>query len=199
MNLSRLFKKHRVFVAFLAGFIFILMAILFQLYFSFQTAPEKIKRNFETVLRDKEKQVSEKIKELKAAFENPSATDWIKTSLDFQKLSEEKGLAFFVYDNVSLIFWSTNTVPYPERWKNIKDPGFTGIQKLKNGWYEVKEISDSSKTYIGLILLKKGYPLENDFLVNRFQHSFHVPDGTGINYMKGNVSIRSEEHTSELQ
>lgn len=193
MNLRKIFKNHPVFVTFLAGFILILIAIFLRLYFSYQSTPEKIKRNFEYVLRGKEAKVNDQIKRLEITFGHISSADWIKTSMEFQKLSDEDGLAFFVYDNDSLVFWSTNAVPFPEPWKNKKNPGAPETRKLKNGWYEIIETSNSSRVYIGLILLKHEYPLENDFLDNNFQNSFQVPAGTKISLTKGTVSINAAD------
>lgn len=199
MSLRKIFKNHPVFVPFLAGVILILIAIFLRNYFSFQSTPEKIKKSFETVLRGKEANVNDHIKRLETTFAHISSADWIKTSVEFQKLSDENGLAFFVYDKDSLIFWSTNAVPFPERFKTKKNQGSPEIQKLKNGWYEIIETSDSSRVYIGLILIKHEYPLENDFLENGFQNSFQVPAGTKINFTKGTVGINSSDGHSLIR
>lgn len=193
MNLMKIVIKHPFFVSFLAGFILILIAIFLQIYFSYQSTPDNIKRNFETILRGKEAEVNDQIQKLKKTFTHFPSSDLSKISTDFQKLSDDDGLAFLVYNKDSLVFWSTNSIPFTERLTSQKNQSTHEIRKLKNGWYEVIETSDSSGIYIGLILIKHEYPLENDFLENSFQDSFQVPAGTKVSLTNGSISINTTD------
>jgi two-component system, NtrC family, nitrogen regulation sensor histidine kinase NtrY len=193
MNFFRFLKNYRVFGSFLTGSLLILCAILFRLYFSIQNTPEKIKINFEHELKAKEIKIKDQVQKLKMLLVHSSIEERIKASNDFQKLWDEEGLAFFAYEKDSLIFWSTNSVPFQRRVNPLTGSGRHEIQKLKNGWYEVIQTGDSSMVCIGLILLKHEYLLENEFLESNFEHSFRVPAGTLISFTKGNVSITSNE------
>src|ERR1035438_3469316 len=191
MLLFRSVTKNPVFVSFLTGLFLILFAISIQFYFTYQSTPQKIKKDFETVLQRKELKLKDRLNTLQKSFERISLPDWIKISGDLQKMADEEGLAVFIYEKDSLIFWSANDIPLPDRWKDKNNAVNHEIRRLKNGWYEVVENTDSSRRYIGLILLKHEYPLENDFLENNFQKSFKVPYGTKISFTRGNVIINT--------
>ncbi|MES2592518.1 MAG: ATP-binding protein [Bacteroidota bacterium] len=94
----------------------------------------------------------------------------------YHSLLEKDGLALLIYENDTLKFWSDNSIAV-ENW--IKEVCLdTRMVKLRNGWFEVMKPhtnASTTKTVVGLILLKNEYPYQNKYLVNEFQKDFVVP------------------------
>lgn len=99
----------------------------------------------------------------------------------YSKLMQTEGIALLIYENDTLKFWSDNSIAV-ENW--IKEVCLdTRVVKLKNGWFEVmkpKSNASSSKTIVGLILLKNEYPYQNKYLENTFQKDFSLPAETRL-------------------
>jgi two-component system, NtrC family, nitrogen regulation sensor histidine kinase NtrY len=179
MNILKKAIQNRALFHFLAGTILILCAILLQEYFCQQNDPKKIKANFINVLEAKEKILSFNFAKLKSVDHLMPDSLKIVTVKEFQKLFEEENIALFKFSGDSLVFWSTNAIPLSDIFY-LKNKPSREIKKLQNGWFEIERETDSSGSYIGLILLQHQYPFQNDFLKNSFQEDFPVPDGTNI-------------------
>lgn len=99
----------------------------------------------------------------------------------YATLFESEGLVLLIYENDTLKYWSDNSIAVENRREEVCLD--TKIVKLYNGWFEVMRPNTNaytSKTIVGLILLKSEYPYENKYLVNEFQNDFDLPAGTGL-------------------
>ena len=88
----------------------------------------------------------------------------------------DKGIAFFIYDNDSLQFWTDNHPAVENYMLNICLD--KKIVKLKNGYYLV--IKHSQNAYspfqlYALILLKNGFAYQNKYLRNSFNKYLDLP------------------------
>ena len=191
MILNRPTTKKEISAYFLAGVVFIVFAVLVRYAFLKDCQPENIVRNFASDLHHKENLLSGQIKKVSA--ENFLKQENKRTShaREFQELFEKEGIILLIYQNDSLIFWSTNMVPGPE-----KISGFTGnasfyLEKQQNGWYEIMPFKDSALTYVGKILIKHSYPFENEFLKNDFATGFNIPEQTELSTHAGRYNIYS--------
>ncbi|MCX6250301.1 MAG: ATP-binding protein [Bacteroidetes bacterium] len=193
MKIQEKLKNFPVLSSLGAGFFFFFIAILIQFYFSYQNSPEEIKRTFETVFREKVNQAQKLLAELKQYKGQFNSEEWINTSGKFQKLFNDQGLGFYISQRDSIEYWSTNEIPVKELFINTIHSSEIRVIQLKNGWYAIRETSDSVSVYTALILLKHEYPIENEFLENNFREDFHVPPGTTISLQSGNISIRSDK------
>jgi len=81
-------------------------------------------------------------------------------------LFQKEGVAFFVYDNTKLLFWSDNAVPVD--YERVKEYPDTVLWKLKNGWYVAKRFKKDSCFALGLALIKKEFSYHNDYLNDGF-------------------------------
>jgi signal transduction histidine kinase len=86
----------------------------------------------------------------------------------------EKGIAIFIYVDNNLVYWSNNTIPVKKKYQhNNFNERFISIG---NASYVSKTRKIGRLQMVGLILIKKNYPYENEFLQNGFQKDFRVPD-----------------------
>ena len=71
----------------------------------------------------------------------------------YESLFDREGLAFFIFENDTLRFWTDNTVAIENRLaQNQFDKP---LVKLLNGWFQVIKLSSGKKELFALILLKK--------------------------------------------
>jgi two-component system, NtrC family, nitrogen regulation sensor histidine kinase NtrY len=80
----------------------------------------------------------------------------------------------FVYKNDSLAWWSSNTVA--PSGASIKP----GITYFRNGWYLIQKEHWNQYTFVGMLLIKHQYSLQNRFLDTRFHPCFNISESTGI-------------------
>ncbi|HXD92352.1 MAG TPA: HAMP domain-containing sensor histidine kinase [Bacteroidia bacterium] len=88
----------------------------------------------------------------------------------------EKGIAFFIYENDSLQFWTDNHPAVENYMLNVCLE--KKIVKLKNGYYQV--IRHSQNAYspfqlYALVLIKNGFAYQNKYLRNSFNPYFGLP------------------------
>lgn len=79
----------------------------------------------------------------------------------------------FIYQNGTLINWSTNRIPAPINISNVSTDN--NLIKLQDGWY-----LNNHKTYkdlhiLGLSLISHDYSYENELLSNNFNKTFNLP------------------------
>ncbi len=103
-----------------------------------------------------------------------------------QKLYQEEGFAFYIYNQDSLEFWSVNTIPIDHELLNKTSGGL----KLKNGWYISQKIESGNNTFIGVYLLKRSYKYSNRYLQNDFEESFPKVLQGQITKIQGNYTIK---------
>ena len=96
-------------------------------------------------------------------------------------LQETENSIVLVYDNDSLVFWSTNSASIEEYMRQVclDNP----LAKLRNGYYQV--ISNpgnqkSNRKIFGLILVKYNYPYQNKYLENNFSADLKFPKETQL-------------------
>ena len=137
---------------------------------------------FESVLHDKEKRLNEEMLMLAKRAETQNYDQlFVQKPAYYNSLLEREGLALLIYENDTLKFWSDNSIAV-ENW--IKEVCLDSrTAKLLNGWFEVvhpKTNSTTTKTIVGLVLIKNEYPYQNKYLVNEFQKDFSVPAETRL-------------------
>lgn len=129
--------------------------------------------NFETTLHAKEQRAHELLHELAAeigAHDIHSVFD--ETYGPYEGLYEKEGILLFGYTNDSLAFWTNNSAPVD---MTMDISSFhSRIMRLRNGWYEVASLDTLNNHYRALILIKREYPFENEYLVNSFQRDFKL-------------------------
>jgi signal transduction histidine kinase len=85
-----------------------------------------------------------------------------------QSLFDTKGIVIFIYQEDSLVFWSSNNVPL----KLERAPlDAKGVIILQNGWYFYRNHQYNDVDIIGLVRIYSLFKYQNKFLVNDFNPS----------------------------
>lgn len=173
------FFKNKFFFLVLAAVLF--LAAYF-LYHPFVDGASPTISDFEQILHKKETRLNDEMSVLAKRAETQNYPQLFAEKPDYYNtLLEQEGLAFLIYENDTLKFWSDNSIAVENWMKEVCLD--TKMVKLHNGWFEVMKPntnSSTAKTIVGLILIKNEYPYQNKYLVNEFQKNFAVPAETKL-------------------
>ena len=123
---------------------------------------------------EKENQVLSIIEQAREQLDKQGVKEFFEmNAAKYDNLLREKGLAFTVYKDDTLVFWSDNSLPV----ENFLDSTIQGKKFLfkGNAWYCKLRKKSNSFVFYGYILVKYEYPYQNRFLKNRFHASFNIP------------------------
>lgn len=138
--------------------------------------------DFEQILHKKEQRLNVEMLALaKRAEKHNYLQLFAQKPYYYNNLLEKNGLALLIYENDTLKFWSDNSIAVENWMKEVCLD--TKMVKLLNGWFEVMKPNTNStttKTIVGLILIKNEYPYQNKYLVNEFQKDFAVSPETKL-------------------
>lgn len=168
------FSKNKHFFIILALALFT-AAYLLSHYFN--TGNTSTIRAFEKTLRKKEALLNHEMLLLAKRAETQNYNQLFRLKPDYyNSLLEKQGIALLIYESDTLKFWSDNSIAV-ENW--ITEVCLdTKMAKLYNGWFEVMHPhtnSTTTKTIVGLLLIKNEFPYQNKYLTNEFQKDFQVP------------------------
>ncbi len=152
------------------------------LYHPFVDGASPTISDFEQILHKKEKHLNDEMLSLAKRAETQNYHQlFAEKPACYNTLLEREGLALLIYENDTLKFWSDNSIAVENWMKEVCLD--TKMVKLHNGWFEVMKPntnSSTTKTIVGLILIKNEYPYQNKYLVNEFQKDFAVPAETKL-------------------
>ena len=167
---------------FLFSFSIVFFAIGYFLHHPIKTDSAAIVQHVEQVLRQKEKRLTDKMIALALQAESKSYNQLFAQSPNYySSLMKNEGLALLIYENDTLKFWSDNSIAVENWMKEVCLD--TKMVKLHNGWFEVMKPhtnATTTKSIVGLILIKNEYPYQNNYLINEFQHDFSLPAQTKL-------------------
>jgi two-component system nitrogen regulation sensor histidine kinase NtrY len=86
---------------------------------------------------------------------------------------KDKYTDFFIYKDKKLIRWTSSEVTIPVVY-NDSISKYT-ISWLTKGYYLVKHIKKENYDYLALQLINADYPFRNDYLISRFNPTYHLP------------------------
>jgi len=164
-------------------FILTLICFFLAIYFSKKTNDKKdydlIVKKIENKLHYKESYVEKITSDIATNIRQSKAIPFnILAEKYNSKLFSEKGIDIFVYKNDTLQFWSDNSIPINDNFYNAYEND--SYIRLLNGNYIIKKSYEHPYTIISLILIKTEYKYNNDYLINRFQKDFDIPDDFSI-------------------
>lgn len=173
------FSKNKHFFITLA---LVLFTAAYILSHYFNTGNTTTIRAFEKTLRKKEALLNHEMLLLAKRAETQSYDQLFQLKPDYYNtLLEKEGVALLIYESDTLKFWSDNSIAV-ENW--ITEVCLdTKMAKLYNGWFEVMHPhtnSTTTKTIVGLLLIKNEFPYQNKYLTNEFQKDFQVPAETKL-------------------
>jgi hypothetical protein len=125
--------------------------------FSLQQRPENVTTKFNKILHQKEKLLGEAFEKVKGVSFKKFDLNRISLENQLQDMYQKNGILLFVYENDSLVYWSTNSVSCQEVLSSKLHPDTSYFEKRKNGWYEVIRKNIFSKTSTLRMILKRGF------------------------------------------
>lgn len=167
---------------FLLLFAVVLFLAAYFLHRPLAEGSEPTLNNFEQTLHEKETRLNLEMLGLAKRAETQNYNELFIQKPDYyNSLLQKEGLALLIYENDTLKFWSDNSIAV-ENW--VKEVCLdTKMAKLRNGWFEVVKPhtnATTTKTIVGLILIKNEYPYQNKYLANEFQKDFALPAETKL-------------------
>lgn len=150
---------------------------------------------FEKTLHKKEARLNKEVDSL-VKFSMGKSFDEIfrQRPARFNSLFHDAGIVLLIYESDTLKFWSDNSVSVENYMKEVCLDD--RMAKLKNGWFEVNRKTDElGRTFIGMLLIKKEYSYQNQYLVNSFEEDFKMPSETEVAI--GNPSSANSVHAAD--
>lgn len=124
---------------------------------------------FQKTLSQKEAQLNLYIEEIAQKIsKNENFFEWEK----YKKLLHKRGMALLIYEEGELKYWSDNSIPVNTKYSAKEFEEEVIFQQ--NSWLKVLKKEEGNKTIVGLILIKREYSYENDFLKNNFHPDFKL-------------------------
>lgn len=147
-------------------------------------------RNIREILNHKEQELQKAINTALSDQYYSQPFEFIYPALK-NELETDEGLFIFIYRNDSLIFWSDNSVPADPALRNeLSSKPFI---RYGNGWFRVIRAVKNNMEAIGLILIKRDYPYQNEYLVNDFQKDFGLEAGIRLDTVPGTSNIMTQD------
>ncbi|MDT8431842.1 MAG: ATP-binding protein [Bacteroidales bacterium] len=127
---------------------------------------------FTSVLHQKERVVQDIFNELSESFASGAPLEVLDArSEEFRELASVEDISFYFFQDSRLAYWSDHSVPLRTRWSaRFSSP----VYETLNGTYVAlnREVEDGH--LYALILVRKDYLYENDYLEGSYQEDFHV-------------------------
>lgn len=104
---------------------------------------------------------------------------------------DKNGMAFLVYQNGKLIFWSERSVSFYDNFRDFKNN--FGLVNLPNGFYLGNHKTAGEFDIVGLHLVKYNYGHENKYLQNSFFGDYKIPNDFRIvqNETAGTYAVKN--------
>jgi signal transduction histidine kinase len=115
---------------------------------------------------------TQQLKSVLAAYPDTNMFRYVHR-LDNEDVTKQ-GIALFVYDHDSLVYWTDNQL-FPARISGFSK-GSNVLLKRPEGWYWQVTDSVAGKYIRGLLLIKRNYPISNHYVSNQFNRTFSLPD-----------------------
>ena len=87
---------------------------------------------------------------------------------------EEEGVAMAIFQDKTLVFWSSGSIAFPSGSNTSMKK--EGLVHLPTGWYYQLSRKNGTYTICGFILIKREFPYHNRYIKSAFQKEFKLPD-----------------------
>ncbi|WP_163716427.1 sensor histidine kinase [Mangrovibacterium lignilyticum] len=177
--------KHYAFL--LLSLVLISMGILTE-SIAFQKDHETtLERKFEKVFQEKQAKLQQYLDGISETIESPDFDGNFQNNFnDLFPTYQEQGLGFLVTNQRELVFWTGNHFAFSGIFAEDHN---TNLVYLPNGIFYIEKRECAPYTIYGLIHLKDNYALENEFIQNKFDDDFDVPDDYFIKTIKTSVGL----------
>lgn len=184
--------KNKLFIFLFFAAVFIIAAIFLNLYFdrsckNYQAITAKVQQ----VLNGKEAEMQGLLDLAGQSYHDNDREAFFRNEA-FQQLSA-RDFSLFVYKNDSLEYWSDSYVPATALYDSAVFD--SAVVKLENGWYRVIQKRQGNLRFMGMILIKKEYRYENDYLNSDFSADFGIHGQHKIIKERGENEVFSSDGT----
>ncbi len=177
----------------LYGFLSLLFLIATFIYSSIsfnKIHEDRIHQNIQNVIEQKENSFTDILNSISKIKVSENINFF--QELQYDQLFSEEGIAIYIFNNDSLVYWSANSIPINDHlYNNNFDIPFN---QFENGWAEVIKKQIGNHTVVGLVLVKFDYVYENDHLVNDFEQAFKVNRDIGLSVYEGSYNIFNSQN-----
>ena len=145
-----------------------------------KTYGDKELRLFEETLKQKELKMIGIFDGLADQFAAGGIVEMLNDASErFKLLAEQEDLYIFYFENGRLQYWSDHSVPLGTR---LTSRLMSPVIQTMNATYAAVHQPVENGMLLGLILIRTGYPYENDYLRSAYQKDFEV--GAGIDLVR---------------
>lgn len=102
-----------------------------------------------------------------------------------------QGIEYLLYKNDTLVFWSDNLNAASYIYDSVLFS--SNLVELGNGYYYKRELIRNEKIYLGLLLVRKNYKYENEYITNDFNTCFSLPQNTSISLTENGNDIKNDD------
>ena len=164
---------------FIGLILFISLAIIFEKNMRIQPDEKNEFDNIQQVIEHKTEKVDYTLDMMELALDSLNLNDlMISQEFGSSDLLEKEGIVFLGYSGDSLLFWTDNSIPVDNY--SIDKQLYNNIEKLKNGWYLIRQTTINNYKLFGLILIKKEYSYQNEFIQNDFFYEYRSEIPTSL-------------------
>ena len=122
-------------------------------------------------MNEKEKSVNQQLQRLVKTDSVVNVFNQIQHQKDIE------GISYYGFDKNKLVFWSNSTVSF----NNLSDFNDTnGVVLVKDGLYQYVKKQLNQHTFLGLILIKSEYTIQNNYLKTGLHPSYGIKDDVEI-------------------
>ena len=133
--------------------LFISLAVIFEKNMRIQPDEKTEFDNIQQIINHKTEKVDQILDKMELALDSLSLNDlMIKQEFGGTDLIEKDGIIFLGYSGDSLLYWTDNSIPVENF--TIDKQLFSNVEKLKNGWYVIRQNSIDNYKLFGLIALQ---------------------------------------------
>lgn len=125
---------------------------------------------------------------------NTAATIGLYPQIIHDKTLE--GISFYEFENGKLKFWSNSIISFQNS-LDFKDS--SGVIFLEDGFYQYQKREKGKSIYLGLVLIKNEYTIQNSYLKSNLHPSFGIVDDVQISLKeKGTETSITDIHGNFL-
>jgi len=115
----------------------------------------------------------------------------------FIRNTENKNYSVLIYTNNNIKYWSKSKIIPDCEYLELKDGN--NFRMLDNGWYIIHQKTVKNSKILALINIKNQYGYQNEYLKNKYNKNFDIPDYLDIELLSNNKGeIIKDSHDQAL-
>ncbi len=194
--MNHYWKKYRWLIS---ALLVLLMAFSGKTLFTHRDSPDEVASDVLKVLENKEQALAEILDQTIIQVGKNQGQNTIWTLANAEEY-EKNGLALCIYQNDSLVYWSSSLVTIPHR--NNRSDKAHRIRRFPTGWFLTTSKTTADYRIDGFVLIKRTFPYKNKYIRSSFHPDFHLPDSYEIKEQPTpesiNITLRNGDYLFSL-